>query len=325
MRRGSHSVGLSALICLLLLASLSACKAIDPRSKIEGTSLLGEDLVRDEAEGERAEKLDADLDAALANWSAAPSEMTAIWVGRRIAYTGRYREAIQWYSERIRDFPHSYKLLRHRGHRYISVRELPLAIADLSLAALRSRGLPDEVEPDGAPNRYGIPTSTTQSNIYYHLGLAHYVLGDFTSALDAYGRCLDVSRVNNDMWAATAHWTYLTLRRLEQEDTPGINPGVASFRGDANAVLASLPRELIVIENAAYRDTLRMYRGELWPDEVLARNTGGIGMASAGYGVATWLNLCGEEEKANELLHRIIDEAPWSAFGRIAAEADLAR
>ena len=42
---------------------------------------------------------------------------------------------------------------------------------------------PDEVEPDGAPNARGIPRSTLQSNIWYHLGLAQYLAGDFDGIL----------------------------------------------------------------------------------------------------------------------------------------------
>ena len=47
-------------------------------------------------------------------------------------------------------------------------------------------GLPDEVEPDGLPNAQNIPTGTLQFNIFYHLGLAHYLKGDLAAALDAY-------------------------------------------------------------------------------------------------------------------------------------------
>jgi hypothetical protein len=84
-------------------------------------------------------------------------------------------------------------LLRHRGHRWITLRELELAVEDLALAAFRCRDLPDAVEPDGAPNALGIPRGTDKTSIFYHLGLAHYLRGEFAAALSAYDECRALS------------------------------------------------------------------------------------------------------------------------------------
>src|SRR5688500_18802934 len=54
-----------------------------------------------------------------------------IWVGRRAAYLGRYRRAIAYFSEGIMSHPNDPRMFRHRGHRYITVRELDNAIYDL--------------------------------------------------------------------------------------------------------------------------------------------------------------------------------------------------
>ena len=78
-----------------------------------------------------------------------------------------------------RSIPNEPRLYRHRGHRYITIRKFDLAIADLRKASQLIAGKPDEIEPDGAPNKAGIPRSTLQSNIWYHLGLAQYLAGDF--------------------------------------------------------------------------------------------------------------------------------------------------
>ncbi len=77
-------------------------------------------------------------------------------------------------------------MYRHRGHRYITLREFDKAIADFNKAVELIEGTDDIVEPDGAPNAAGIPTSTLHTNIWYHLGLAHYLKGDFAAALLAY-------------------------------------------------------------------------------------------------------------------------------------------
>lgn len=119
------------------------------------------------------------------------------------------------------------------------MREFDRAIADLTRAAELTAGRPDAIEPDGIPNARNVPTSTLQSNIWYHLGLAHYLKGDFNRALVAYREAMRVSG-NPDMLVATSHWLYMTLRRL----------GRAT---EAEAVLAPISREMAIIENDAYR------------------------------------------------------------------------
>ncbi|HVQ37210.1 MAG TPA: tetratricopeptide repeat protein, partial [Pyrinomonadaceae bacterium] len=139
-----------------------------------------------------------------------------IWLGRRLAYLGRWREAIETFGEGIKKFPVDARFYRHRGHRYITVRRFDLAVADLEKAARLIRARPDESEPDGQPNARDIPTSTLQFNIWYHLGLAHYLRGNNQQALRSYRECLKVSK-NNDAVVATTHWLYMTLRRLQRQ------------------------------------------------------------------------------------------------------------
>ena len=92
-----------------------------------------------------------------------------IWLGRRLAYPGQFKEAIDVFSEGIRKFPNDARFYRHRGHRYITLRRIDLAIKDFKQAASLVKGKPDELEPDGQPNARNIPTSTLQFNIWYHL------------------------------------------------------------------------------------------------------------------------------------------------------------
>ena len=108
-----------------------------------------------------------------------------IWLGRRTAYLGRFDEAIAVFTEGVRRHPRDARMYRHRGHRYITTRRFGEAIKDLKRAARLVAARPDEVEPDGQPNARGVPTSTLNSNIWYHLGLAHYLEGDFRNAARA--------------------------------------------------------------------------------------------------------------------------------------------
>ncbi len=277
-------------------------------------SLLGERLVAPALDVAQRARLESDLAAAEAAYRAAPRDEEAIiWYGRRLAYLYRYEEAIEVYTRGLRVHPDSFRLLRHRGHRYITTRRFDKAVADLSRAAALCEGLPDEVEPDGAPNRFNMPRSTTQSNIWYHLGLAQYLNGDFEAAAASYGRCLELSAVNDDMLCATAHWAYMTLRRLSREE-------------QAAAVLGRIRADMEILENEAYHRLLLMYKGEIGPDDLLDPNEPDpIQLASAGYGVGNWKLCNGDEAGARRIFERIVAGPGWPAFGFIAAEAELAR
>ena len=282
-------------------------------SPVEATSLLGEPLRRPVQAPETRARLEHDLAQARAAYDRTPDDADAIiWLGRRLAYLGRYRDAIEVFGEGIRKHPRDARMYRHRGHRWITTRQLDRAIADFTRATELVRGRPDEVEPDGAPNRFGIPTSTLQSNIWYHLGLAHYLKGDFERALDAFRQCMLVS-ANDDMRVATADWLYMTLRRLGRTD-------------EAAQVLAPIHRDMRILENDAYHRRLLMYKGEIPPDSLLAGDgADALQMATQGYGVGNWYLYSGDTARARTIFERVRSYGNWAAFGHIAAEAELRR
>jgi len=279
---------------------------------VEAISLLGKPLrTAPTTEPQRAE-LHRRLAEAKAAAEARPNDPDAlVWLGRRTAYLGRFREAIAIYTAGINRFPKFAPLYRHRGHRYITVRELDNAIRDLERAAKLTARLPDQVELDGIPNARNIPTSTLQSNIYYHLGLARYLKGDFAGAHKAYRECMKRSK-NADMQVATSHWLYMTLRRLGRD-------------AEARTVLEPITAEMDIIENESYHRLLLMYKGLLAPEELLAKANRGTEIATIGYGVANWQFYNGRREQGLELMRKIVSGETWAAFGFIAAEADLAR
>ena len=308
-----HTLASSSVLAFLSFAQVTS-PAAPSAEVVEARSLLGEELHRPALEAGRRTELERALASARETFEANPdSELAAIWVGRRLAYLGRYNEAVEWYSLSIAKHPESYRLLRHRGHRHLTLRQLEDAVADLQRAAELAEGEPDELEPDGMPNAKGIPRSTDQSNIHYHLGLAHYVRGDFENALAAYRRCLELSRVNDDMLVATSHWLYMTLRRLGRED-------------EARAVLKGISADMDVIENFGYHELLLMYRGERDPQELLEpEGEDGIAAATVAYGVGNWFRQQGDEERAHAVFETILEGGSWPAFGYLAAEAELAR
>ncbi len=237
-----------------------------------------------------------------------------IWLGRRTAYLGRYKDAIRIYTKGIEQFPSDARLYRHRGHRFITLRCFDAAIADFEKAAKLVEGKPDEIEPDGLPNARNIPTSTLQSNIWYHLGLAHYLKGDFERALNAYREAEKVSK-NADMLVATTHWLYMTLRRLGREK-------------EASRTLLPIKDNLDVIENADYYKMISVYKGKLKPADVWNETSQGaesLSNATIGYGLGNWFLYNGQRAEAEKVFRQIIAGDQWASFGYIAAESELKR
>ena len=146
----------------------------------EATSLFGKPLVSAPPAGEQKARLEADLAKAQADYDRDPSSAdAAIWLGRRLAYLGRFRDAIDVYTRGIARHPTTRGSIATAGTATSRCESSIAAIADLRRASQLVAGKPDEIEPDGAPNKAGIPRSTLQSNIWYHLGLAHYLRGRF--------------------------------------------------------------------------------------------------------------------------------------------------
>ena len=256
---------------------------------------------------------EARLNEARARYEANPNNPEAmIWLGRRLAYPGRFREAIQIFSEGIRKFPEDARFYRHRGHRYITVRRFDLANKDLKKAAALTRGKPDEVEPDGQPNARNIPTGTLQFNIWYHLGLAQYLTGQNKDALNSYRECLRVSK-NPDALVATTHWLYMTLRRLNRPT-------------EAAMTLEPISADMEIIENAGYHRLLLMYKGIISPqslEEEALKQAGSPGSYSILYGVGNWYLYNGRRAEAQALFRKMLEGNQWTSFGYIAAEAEM--
>jgi tetratricopeptide (TPR) repeat protein len=276
------------------------------------TSLLGRPLAPMAPEPDSAAKMEAELAAAVAAWEKDRSDADAlIWMGRRTAYLGRYREAITIFTVGIARHPADARMYRHRGHRYLTVREVERAIADFEKAAGLIAGQPDTIEPDGLPNARNIPTGTLHSNIYYHLALAYYLKGDFRRAAATWARARDAVG-NADNLVAASHWLYLSLRR-------------AGKPAEATAVLMPITGDLDVMENGEYHQLLLMYRGERTPDAVLANAGADSGGSAVRYGVSAWYLINGRDQEAGSLWAEILAGPDWPSFGYLAAEAEVAR
>lgn len=308
-----QTMGKSILIVFFMVACVSASMS-QTQLKINNCQSTAV-VIQPQFSDESRMAMEAQLADAEAEFDKNPKNADAIiWFGRRTAYLGRYKEAVEIFTKGISIHPNDARLYRHRGHRFLTLRCFDDAVKDFEKAAKLIKGKQDEIEPDGQPNAKNIPTSTLQSNIWYHLGLAYYLKGDFKKALNAYRECEKVSK-NPDMLVATTHWLYMTLRRLNRN-------------AEAAKTLDPIKENMDIIENDAYYKLLLMYKGINSVEQLvegLKESRDGLNNASVAYGIGNWYLYNNQKEKAVDVFKQITSGNQWSSFGFIAAEEELKR
>src|SRR5438034_71191 len=76
----------------------------------------------------------------------------------------------------------------------------------------------------------------------------------------------------------------------------------------------------------AYAQRLRLYRGQIRPDDVItAADTGDIAVATLSYGVGNWYLVRGDTARARGWFERSVRSGGWPAFGFIMSEVELRR
>jgi tetratricopeptide (TPR) repeat protein len=235
-----------------------------------------------------------------------------IEAGRVRRNAWQYRQEMAFYTRAEELAPDDWRIPRFRGHRHLSVREFDQGIRDLE----RAREL--------APLNW---------DVSYHLGLAYYLAGRFDQAADEYLRCLELAEdtearaavspgfrscsANGDdpeSLVAMAEWAVRALERSGRAD-------------EARTWVEAVPGDLPVSENLAYYHTLLMDQGAMTEEELLgaAGPDGPYRLETVGYGIAARHLARGERDRAVELLRDVMEDGWWPGFGRLAAEADLAR
>ena len=208
-----------------------------------------------------------------------------------IAQSGarQFREAIATFTRGLAVAPGDPMLYRWRGHRYLSVRELDRAMADLTR---------------------GSRLDSTNYGIDYHLGVLRYLRGDFSGAASAFARAQPRAPDAGEL-AGSTDWLWMSLQR-------------AGRGAEAQAMLARRPDSLAT--TAAYAQRLRLYRGEIGPDQVLGpADTTDVAVATLSYGVGNWHLVRGDTTAARTWFRRSIASGGWPAFGFMASEAELRR
>lgn len=307
----------SCFLVLISLALLISCNERDELppvpAGVQGYSLLGDTLETPKISQEMLDEQNEKLVEAVGNYRSDPNNAEAIiWLGRRTAYLGEYREAIRIFTEGIYKFPEDPRMYRHRGHRYITLRKLDLAIRDFEKAKTLMRSEPDQVEPDGLPNELNQPVSTLKSNVFYHKGLAHYLKGDFNRAIEEYEEALEELDLTDDMRVAFIYWYYMALKRTGND----LKAGEILEKTDANIEL---------IENEVYLNLVMVFKGEFDANQLLEASENALDDATLGYGIGNWHYVNGREERAFDIWENVYTKNEWAAFGYIASEAEIAK
>jgi tetratricopeptide (TPR) repeat protein len=247
------------------------------------------------------------LDSATVALARAPEDLNAIiWHARFVGYTD-YERAVELYTAAMATRPDEPWLLRHRGHRLVSLRRFDEAIADLQRAYDLTAGRADEVEPDGQPNPRGIPTSTLKSNIRYHLALAHFLTGNYPAAATYWEEDAKVA-ANLDHRVAATYWWVLSLARMGATER-------------VQEALAPVSADWEIIENGSYHRGLLWMKGLMSEATLRASMTTPLERQTIGNGMAQWHMAHGRREAALLAVREVLSTGPSASFGFLGAEA----
>jgi tetratricopeptide (TPR) repeat protein len=211
---------------------------------------------------------------------------------RALAAASRHTDAIPACTEALRLRPDDAEALRDRGHYYLNLGQVEPALADLTKAA---------------------HLANTDRGVYYHLGVAYYVKGDFTQAAVAYQSCLDNS-TGADTIECIA-WLYPSLLR-------------AGRSTDAAALLDRVQADPAITGHPGwYLDRLLLFKGLRTEEQVAANlnSEGALSVSSIGYSLGLWHLLNGRPQRAREYFEKAVATNFGPAWGYRCSEAELKR
>ncbi len=310
----------TAFLCLYFLAVLSCQQQQKDKSSsnelksettsIEAITLLGDTLYTPKVQPGKSKD---NYEASFLDYQKYPDSVEAIiWYGRRTGYLGHFQKAIAIYTEGIEKFPQEARLFRHRGHRYISTRQYGKAIADFERAAILMDGKHDLIEQDGLPNVRNIPIGTLKGNIWYHLGLAHYLNGDLGKALKAYNQ-REVTNRYDDNLVSGGHWLFMNLKRLGKDT-------------EAQTAIADVQEDMDIIENTGYYEMCLFYKSLVEEQELNIKGDGSSSDDVYFYGLGNWyLYQTKDTVAAKRYYKKLLNDGNPYSFAYLAAEADWKR
>jgi tetratricopeptide (TPR) repeat protein len=211
---------------------------------------------------------------------------------RALAAASRHTEAIPVCTESLRLRPDNAEALRDRGHYYLNLGQVEPALADLTRAAGVDR---------------------TDRGVYYHLGVAYYLKGDFPRAAAAYQSCLDNSKGVDTIECIA--WLYPSLVRADRKQ-------------EAAALLDRVHADASITGHPAwYLDRLLLFKGARTEEQVAANLNveGALSLSSIGYSLGLWHLLNGRAQRAREYFEKAVATNFTPAWGYRCSEAELKR
>jgi tetratricopeptide (TPR) repeat protein len=210
------------------------------------------------------------------------------------------KEAVDTLTRALKISSNNAGFILERGHRELPLREFAKARADLTrVAALDPKNMA----------------------AYYHLGLAHYFLGEFSLAADAFRHAVETAP-NTDERINSTNWLYAALRR-------------AGKTAEAAKALEAVPPEMTNKEphTRFYLNLVRFFQGrmsesEALPPEPPADNTDQeveLPFDTVAYGIGNWHLYNGDAAKAQEYFRRVLKGHVWITWGFVGAETELLR
>ena len=276
---------------------------------VEGMSFAGTPLYRNDMDADLLREMEARMEPLEARDSLTEDEY--IELGALYIAANRFRDSIGLYSRGIEEHPDSFKLRRHRGHRYINLRELENAIVDLREAV---RLIGTEHADVLEYNADGAPTGTYEHWTWYHIGLYNYLHGNWEQAAAAYRTCIETATTNQTRVGAT-DWLYSALRKN-------------GLHEEAETAIAAIPVDIDTNREHPYFKRVMMYKGELTPSDLVdidkpSSQWTGFDV-TAGYGIANWFAAEGDQATADMILGKIVETPFWNSWAYVVTDRELA-
>lgn len=219
-----------------------------------------------------------------------PSNVQKI-IALGVAQSGarQFREAIETFTRGLAIAPNDPMLYRWRGHRYLSVREWDRSLADL---------------------QKGYALDSTNYGILYHLGIVRFARGEFDEAARIFAMALPRAP-NAGEQGGSVDWLWMSLMRA----------------GRAAEAQALLDRKPDTQPNTnAYAARIRLYRGEIGPDQLITpADSADVQASTLNYGLGNWYLVRGDTANARAAFDRSIKAGGWPGFGFILSEIELRR
>jgi tetratricopeptide (TPR) repeat protein len=208
------------------------------------------------------------------------------------------KEAVETLTRALALAPDNAEYLTERGHRYLPLREFAKAEADLDRSA--------RIDP-------------RKMATWYHLGLAHYFLNEFSSAADAFAHAV-ATAPNTDEKINSTNWLYAALRRAgkTQEAAEALKGVPASMTNESP-------------HTKFYLNLVRFFQGAMTEAQAVppmppAGNTDDeveLPFDTTAYGVGNWHVYNGQPGKAQEYFKRVLKGHVWVTWGFIGSELEV--